>query len=236
MTLELEKREISRVFDQIASTYDRTNHILSFGIDKLWRKRLLRELPRKINTLLDLATGTGDQIFSIFDKYPKIGKAYGVDLSSHMLAIGKDKLKKKKYEQKVSFIEEDAQNLSLEDESVDCVTISFGMRNMPDPTKCLDEMWRVLKPGGKALILEFSLPKSAPIRRAHLFYLRNILPKIGRLVSKHHRAYTYLNETIEAFPYGEAFCSLLKKSKFDSILSFPLTFGIATLYSAKKGS
>jgi demethylmenaquinone methyltransferase / 2-methoxy-6-polyprenyl-1,4-benzoquinol methylase len=234
MTTDIQKDGVYRMFDAIASTYDRVNRILSLGIDCYWRRKMVSHLPQDPLKLLDLATGTGDQIFALIDRHP-IEKAIGLDLSQEMLAIGVRKCEKKGATSLVDMRIGDAQEIPLEDKSVNCITMSFGIRNVPDVPKCLAEMHRTLLPGGKSLILEFSLPKCRVVRSLHLFYIRKILPRIGRLLSKHETAYSYLNETIETFPYGEAFCTLLKNAGFAKITFIPLTFGIATLYVAEKG-
>ena len=230
MTLELpEKAGIHRVFDAIAVTYDKINMILSFGIDRLWRKKVVSAIPKTAKDLLDLATGTGDQLFAVANAR-NLTSAIGVDLSCGMLEVAR----KKQKQNFIQFVEGDAQNVPLENGSVDTVTMSFGIRNVPDPEKCLREMHRALRPGGRACILEFSLPKNRLIKALHLFYLRKLLPKIGRLLSKHTTAYTYLNETIETFPYGKAFTDLMHISGFENATATPLTFGVATLYVATK--
>lgn len=233
--LDQNKKAIPQTFTKISKRYDLINRILSFGIDSWWRRKLIAALPIHPSIrMLDLATGTGDQIFSIMDRARNIRSAIGIDLSSGMLDLGKAKRNTKHYSHRVSLLEADACNIPLNDSTVDCVTMSFGIRNVPDVTKCLTEMHRVLDERGRALILEFSLPKNALVRAAHLFYLKAILPRIGGLLSGNSYAYSYLSKTIQTFPYGSAFESLLKDTGFQSARSIPLTFGIATLYIAEK--
>ncbi len=230
-----QKKDAWKMFDTISPTYDSINHILSFGLDIYWRHRVLCYLPKKEKIkLLDLATGTGDQIFSLMNFSKKIQTAIGIDLSSEMLKIAKKKQGKKSYANRISFSRESATDLTLCNESVDCATMSFGIRNIPDVGACLREIYRSLTKDGRCLILEFSLPKTLWIRKIHLFYLRNILPKIGALISKHSHAYTYLNKTIETFPYGDDFCHLLKSAGFSNVRAIPFTLGIATLYIGDK--
>lgn len=233
MSAKIEKAGVHRVFDAIASTYDRVNRILSFGIDCYWRKQLLPHLPKAPLKWLDLATGTGDQIFALLGRHP-VDTVIGMDLSTEMLAIGARKSRRRELSDIVSFCEGDAQKIPLDDKSINCITMSFGIRNVPDPLKCLQEMHRVLKSNGRALILEFSLPRNRMVRKLHLFYLRKVLPAIGGLISRNKEAYSYLNETIESFPYGNDFCRLIEEASFNRVKHHPLTFGIATLYVAEK--
>ncbi len=234
-SIDLRKKDIWKMFDDISPTYDLINHILSFGLDIYWRHQVLFYLPKKSHLkLLDLASGTGDQIFSLMNFSKKIQTAIGIDLSSEMLNIGRKKLRKKKYANRVSFSVQNATELNLCNASVNCATMSFGIRNIPDVSLCLREVHRVLSKGGRFMILEFSLPKINWVKKVHLYYLRHILPKIGSLISKHSQAYTYLNQTIETFPYGESFCQLMRDVGFKQVRAVPLTFGIATLYIGNK--
>ncbi len=229
------KSDVWKMFNQISPTYDKANRILSLGIDQYWRKKVARFLPKKEKIrLLDCATGTGDQIFSLMKKSERVSQAVGIDLASEMLRIGKQKLKKKSYARNVILKQACATDLPFIEESFDCATISFGIRNVANVEKCLSEIHRVLTPGGRILVLEFSLPANPQLKAAHLFYLRHFLPKIGGWISKSQDAYRYLNETIETFPYGENFCTLLKDAGFKNVQANPLTFGIVTLYQGDK--
>lgn len=174
-----------QLFDKIASTYDSINRILSFGRDQKWRRTLAHHLPQQKNLkILDLATGTADQIISLFlDEKKSIQKAIGLDLSTEMLEIAKKKISEKPYKDKIQFLKASAEKIPLEKETFDAVTLSFGIRNIPNPKLALCEIHRVLKQNGRCLILEFSLPP-APIRPFYLFYLRKILPRIGGFLSK----------------------------------------------------
>lgn len=222
------------MFNQIASTYDRINHILSFGLDRGWRRRVAQNIPAKKNLrLLDLATGTGDQLISLFEQGVSIHKISGIDLAEGMLRIAKDKVSAKLYKDKIDLICADAQKLPFADNTFDAATFSFGIRNVPNPLLALKEIHRTLKPQGKCLILEFSLPPQ-PIRSFYLLYLRHILPRIGNFMSKQSIAYTYLNQTIETFPSGDPFASLMKKASFQKVMQHPMTLGTVTLYIGTK--
>jgi len=235
--LQPAKAESWKMFNRIAGTYDLLNHLLSLGIDQRWRTRLAGQLPAGNDlALLDLATGTGDQLISILqgNQGDRIQRAVGLDPAGEMLAHGRDKLRAAKLEARAALQLGDAQSLPFPDASFDAVTISFGIRNVPDAPLALREMARVLKPGGRLLVLEFSLPANAAARAFYLAYFRHVLPTIGGLISGQGAAYRYLNETVEAFPYGTAFCEWLRAAGFARTEMHPLTWGIATLYVADK--
>ncbi|NGX26659.1 MAG: Demethylmenaquinone methyltransferase [Chlamydiae bacterium] len=232
MTDPSAQKQVSMMFNAISKSYDQVNRILSFGIDQKWRKTLTEHLPEKKNLrLLDLATGTCDQLLSLMET-EKIAEALGIDLAQEMLAIGEKKVAATPYAEKVELKLASALEIPSSDSSFDCVTISFGIRNVQG--NCLQEIFRVLAPGGKVLILEFSLPQNRLIRSLHLFYLRKILPAVGGWVSKEKSAYSYLNQTIESFPYGKDFLALMEKEGFVDLRALPLTFGVATLYVGEK--
>ncbi len=232
---EKTSKEIWKTFDQISNSYDPLNALLSFGIDTLWRKRLTQFLPKGEDIrLLDLATGTADQVIEIIKKAKQVKSALGIDLSQEMIRIGQKKIIDKPYAHRVSLMEGDAMNISMRDESVECVTISFGIRNVEDVERCLSESLRVLTPRGRLLILEFSIPQNRVLRRLYLPYLRHILPLIGGALSKNRKAYRHLSSTIEKFPYGEHFCSILRKVGFVRVKHYPMTLGITTLYVGEK--
>ena len=224
------------IFDRISKSYDRINRLLSFGIDIYWRFKLLKYVPKKKKhlKLVDLATGTGDQLFSLLKYRKNISHAIGLDLSKNMLDVARKKAAKKEVCERSVFEHGDAQDIPLNPNCADLVTMSFGIRNVPDTVKCIQEMHRILEVGGKTLILEFSLPVIKPIKTLYLFYLRNILPPIGNLLSKDSTAYTYLNQTIETYPYGEDFLNMMRDAGFEKVEAQPLTFGIATLYIGEK--
>ncbi|MEM8728007.1 MAG: bifunctional demethylmenaquinone methyltransferase/2-methoxy-6-polyprenyl-1,4-benzoquinol methylase UbiE [Chlamydiota bacterium] len=232
---EQSRQNVWKMFDRISSRYDRLNRLLSFGADLYWRRRLIRHLPQgKALRLLDLATGTGDQLITIMKQAKQVQTALGLDLSREMIRIGQGKIIDKPYAHQVTLMEGDATDISLDDAAVDCITMSFGIRNVTDVDKCLNECFRVLTSCGRMMILEFSLPKNRPIRGVYLTYLRFILPYVAGWVCRNVSAYKYLNQTIESFPYGEAFCDKMKKTGFDRVKAYPLTFGAVTLYVGEK--
>jgi len=211
---------------------------LSFGQDIIWRKKLWKHLPKKNNMdILDIATGTGDLIFSIPKKQlKKIDAITGIDFAEKMIEISKKKAKTKKFPKPILFTTGDATQIPFPDQSMDVCSISFGIRNVENLQKSLMEMLRILKPNGKALFLEFSLPKNRLIKKGYLFYLRKILPTLAGFISGEKKAYQYLNKTVETFPYGEDFCKILKEAGFEKVTYFPITFGIATIYSGEKNA
>ncbi len=232
---ELSRKEVWKMFDSISTTYDMVNRILSFGIDKIWRKVLASKIPKKKSIhVLDCATGTGDQIFSLFQKRPSLGTAVGIDLSHEMLEIAKKKAKKSSYGAHITFQEASVLSIPYSANTFDATTISFGIRNVVDVQGALQEMHRVLAPQGKALILEFSKPKNWILRFFHSLYLKNILPFVGGIFSSNKEAYVYLQKTIDTFPCGEAFCRIMKEAGFFEVKAYPLTGGIVTLYEGIK--
>jgi len=224
-------QEIVDMFNDISVSYDKINLLLSFGQDRNWRKKMAGLIPPKKGlSHLDLATGTGDQILSLWQASSNLERSVGIDPAEKMLAIAKQKLKGLNAEFQVGF----AEKIPYPETSFDLVTISFGIRNTENPLLALQEMHRVLKPGGRALILEFSLPSKPIIKAAHLFYLRNFVPFIGGLFSKSPSSYRYLNESIEKFPYGSAFLNWMDKTGFKNTKTYPLTFGAVSIYSGDK--
>lgn len=229
------KVEVWKMFDRIANRYDLLNRLLSMRQDVLWRKKLLDLLPPKNSLyLLDVATGTADQILHLFEETDKIEKAIGIDMSENMLAQGQKKIAQLNLEGKVSLRVGDATQIPFKNDEFDVSTMSFGIRNVNNVELALKEILRVLKPGGTSLILEFSLPKNKLIKKPYLFYFRNVLPKIGSVISGDSMAYSYLNQSVEDFPYGTEFCSLMEKSGFAEVTATPLTLGIATIYKGTK--
>jgi demethylmenaquinone methyltransferase/2-methoxy-6-polyprenyl-1,4-benzoquinol methylase len=218
------------MFDRISHRYDLLNHLLSMNRDVAWRKRMSRHLPDRPDLkVLDLATGTADQLLSLYDS-GKVGSGVGIDLAEKMLEVGRRKIKQRGLESALELQIGDAENIPFDDNRFDAVSISFGIRNVIDVPHALSEMHRILNSEGRALILEFSLPKSRWIRSLYLIYFRKILPRLGGLISGDREAYQYLNDTVETFPYGEEFCRLMRDAGFDNVQAIPLTFGIATLY------
>ncbi|MDY6953209.1 MAG: bifunctional demethylmenaquinone methyltransferase/2-methoxy-6-polyprenyl-1,4-benzoquinol methylase UbiE [Thermodesulfobacteriota bacterium] len=229
------RKEVWLMFNRIAQHYDLLNRVLSFGMDIWWRRKMAGCLPSsRDQRVLDLATATADQLLFLFEKSDKVTSGVGMDLAEKMLEIGRRKIRRRGLSRALRLRLGDAMDIPAEDREFDVVTISFGIRNMSDPAKALAEMYRVLKPGGRVLVLEFSLPRDPFIRAVHLFYLRHVLPQVGSLVSGDGRAYRYLNETIETFPYGDAFCSLLRAAGFSAVQAHPLTFGVATIYQGDR--
>lgn len=223
------------MFDEISPTYDVTNRVMTFGLDKYWRKKVTTFLPKRNGlVVLDCATGTGDQLFSMMESGANITQAIGVDLSESMLAKGRTKLSYKPYASLVQLQVASAMELPFSDGIFDSVTISFGIRNVVDVLRALCEFYRVLKPGGRVIILEGSVPSNRIARFFHLFYLRHFVPLIGSTLSRHKSAYRYLNETIETFPSGPAMCQLLNHAGFSEGSFKPLTFGLVTVYCGTK--
>lgn len=229
-----DKASVPEMFNRISSQYDMANRVLSFGMDLRWRRSLAAHLPAGKNlALLDLATGTGDQIRALFEAGGSISQATGIDLSSGMLEIAKTKFARKPYGNKTVFREADALALPFHDSSFDVCTFAFGIRNVQVPLQALKEMYRVAAPQGRCLILEFSLPENL-FRKPYLFYLRHLLPRLGGWISKDREAYRYLNRTIEDFAYGEAFLHWMRESGWSRVSAIPLLFGSVTLYRGDK--
>ncbi|MDC1516334.1 bifunctional demethylmenaquinone methyltransferase/2-methoxy-6-polyprenyl-1,4-benzoquinol methylase UbiE [Cyclobacteriaceae bacterium] len=227
------KEQIAAMFNSISGKYDFLNHFLSLGIDILWRKRAVRLLTKyQPQLILDIATGTGDFAIEALSLKPK--KIIGVDISEGMLSVGREKLIKKNLTDKIELISGDSEVLPFEDNFFDAVIVSFGVRNFENLEKGLSDMLRVLKPGGKVVILEFSKPKSFPFKQLYKFYFQWILPKIGKLISKNHAAYTYLPDSVQAFPDGDDFLNILDKIGFQKNQCTPLTLGISSIYFGSK--
>ncbi len=229
------KSESWEMFNRISPRYDFLNRLLSLGLDRVWRKQFTKLLPYRSNLkILDLATGTGDVLLTMVKENSLIQKAYGIDLAQKMLEIGRKKIEKQGLAEKIELHHADAQHIPFPENTFDVVTMAFGIRNMPSTPDVLKEIYRVLQSGGESLILEFSLPTNRFLRFLHLFYLRTIVPVIGGIFSGNREAYRYLNQTIEAYPYGKKFCQLLSQQGFIQIKAKLLTFGIATMYQAQK--
>ena len=227
------KEQVARMFDNISHSYDRLNRILSFGIDIWWRKKAIAELkdlrPARI---LDIATGTADLAIEALSLKPE--KITGVDISEGMLEAGRVKIRKMGMQEKIELLSGDSENLQFPDDHFDAVMVSFGVRNFENLDKGLGEILRVLKPGGKLVVLEFSKPRNPVIKFLYGIYNRSLLPLTGRLLSKDDAAYTYLPESVEAFPEGEDFIKILTKQGFQASKALPLTFGISTIYTGIK--
>lgn len=227
------KTQIAKMFNNIAWRYDFLNHFLSFGTDRYWRSKAINFLKKEQPKLiLDIATGTADLALAAMKLNP--AKIYGVDISTDMLEIGREKIKKRNLSDKIELLEGDSEALFFEDNKFDAVTVSFGVRNFQNLEKGIREIYRVTKVGGTAMILEFSQPSNKIIRKLYTFYSSKITPKIGKAISKDDAAYAYLHESVSAFPYGENFTTILQNAGFKETKFIPLTFGVATIYLAKK--
>ena len=219
------------MFNRIAPRYDRLNHILSMRIDVAWRQKMAMMLDRsRPLRVLDLATGTGDQILSLFANGVPLHDSVGMDMAERMLDIGRQKIQAAGHGDRVTMMLGDATAIPLEDAQFDAVTISFGIRNVGKVPQALREMLRVLRPGGTALILEFSLPINRTLRCIYLFYLRLVMPRLGAILSGDGQAYRYLDQTIETFAHGEEFCRLMRDAGFEQVGATRLCLGIASIY------
>ena len=227
------KGQVEEMFDNISPRYDFLNHVLSLNIDKLWRKKTIKKLkPYRPKTILDIATGTGDFAIAAL----KLGdvNVTGIDISEGMLNVGKQKVAAKKLDNQIQFKKADSEKLPFEKNSFDAAIVGFGVRNFENLEKGLAEILRIIKPGGAFFVLEFSKPVSFPFKQIYMFYFTRILPLIGRIVSKDSRAYTYLPESVNEFPDGERFLTILANVGFVRNECYRQTFGIATIYKAHK--
>jgi demethylmenaquinone methyltransferase/2-methoxy-6-polyprenyl-1,4-benzoquinol methylase len=227
------KQEVASMFNNISAKYDFLNHFLSLGIDKLWRKRAVRELKSlKPKRILDIATGTGDFALEALKINPQ--NVIGVDISEGMLKVGMEKMKAKKVDHIISLRLGDSESLPFDANTFDAITVGFGVRNFENLKKGLSEMIRVLKPGGKVVVLEFSKPKVFPIKQLFGFYSRVFIPFFGKMFSKDRRAYSYLPESVEVFPEGQNFMDILTEVGYSEVSSIRLSGGIATIYLGTK--
>lgn len=228
------KEQVARMFNNIAHRYDFLNHFLSLGIDKIWRRKAIGYLkdvsPNPV--ILDVATGTGDFAVAALKLSPQ--KIVGIDISQEMLHVGIEKIRKRNLEHIIQLKKGDSENLEFDDKVFDGIIVAFGVRNFENLNQGLSEMYRVLKTNGKAVILEFSRPRAFPVKQIYNFYFRLVLPFIGKLVSKDNAAYTYLPESVSQFPEREDFIQELEKVGFKNSIFKPLSFGIASIYVAKK--
>lgn len=227
------KEQVAAMFNNISKRYDLLNHVLSLGIDVIWRKKAINLLQKdQPKLILDIATGTGDFAIEALALHPE--KVIGVDISEGMLEVGKKKIKKKKLDHLIELQLGDSEKLLFPENKFDAVIVSFGVRNFENLEKGLVEMYRVLKPGGKTIIIEFSKPEKFPMKQGYNFYFKYILPQIGKLVSKDNEAYTYLPESVQAFPYGNEFLGILERVGFKNTKCISLTFGISSIYVGEK--
>lgn len=229
------KTESWKIFNLISGRYDFLNRLLSFGLDIRWRQAMLKFIPSETTLkMLDLATGTADVVIAAVEARPNIYSAVGLDMAEEMLKIGRKKVERCDLSKKITLQRGDAQELPFGDNSFDVLTIAFGIRNIPDLRKVMMEMYRVAKPGGQTLILEFSIPKNIFLKFGYILYLRLFVPVLGFLFSGNYRAYKYLNQTIEQFPYGDRFCKILKQMGFKNVEAYPQLGGVATVYVSEK--
>lgn len=228
-------RRVRAMFDSIAPSYDLLNRVLSLRRDVAWRRKLANNLPGASEpAVLDIATGTADVLIALDRTMDGRMRGLGADVSAGMLTVGHKKLQHRGLTPRCAVVQADGLHLPVPANSFDAATIAFGIRNLPDVRAGLREMHRVLRPGGRALVLEFSLPGNALLRAAYLLYFRHLLPRIGGWVARDLPAYRYLNQTVESFPYGEAFCALMREAGFARVRAHPLSFGIASLYLGDK--
>lgn len=226
--------QVEEMFDNIAPAYDKLNHTLSFGIDRYWRHKAIKWLkPFGPKRIMDVATGTGDFAILACRKL-KPQQLIGTDISEGMMNVGREKVKKAQLSDKISFAREDCTSLSFADDEFDAITVAFGIRNFEGLDKGLEEMHRVLKPGGHLVILELSTPDRFPMKQLFALYSKAVIPLIGKCLSKDNSAYTYLPESIRAFPQGEVMKDVISKAGFSRVDFSRLTFGICTLYTATK--
>lgn len=228
------KEQVAQMFNNIARRYDFLNHFLSLGIDNIWRRKAIHCL-KDISAepvILDVASGTGDLAIAALKLNPK--KIIGIDISEEMLNIGIQKINKKGYQNIIELKKGDSENIEFDNDFFDGITVAFGVRNFENLNKGLSEMYRVLKPGGRAVILEFSKPRLFPVKQLYDFYFKAVLPMLGKIISKDSSAYTYLPESVNAFPEREQFIQELENLGFKNCTFKPLSFGIAMIYVGLK--
>jgi len=227
------KEQVANMFNTISPQYDFLNHLLSGGIDIIWRKKAIRLLQNKgIKTILDIATGTGDFAIEALKINPE--KIVGVDISEGMLSFGQEKIRKMGLEKTIQLQKGDSEKLPFSDNSFDAVIVSFGVRNFENLQKGLSDMFRVTKPGGYCLVLEFSNPRNFPMKQLYTFYSKYCLPFLGKMISKDPSAYTYLPESVKAFPDGPKFIQIFKSVGYSETNWIPMTGGICSIYIGQK--
>lgn len=227
------KTQVAQMFDSIAKRYDFLNHFLSAGVDIYWRKKAVKLLEKsQPQVILDMATGTADFALETVRLKPK--QIIGLDISEGMLEVGREKIKKRGLENVIQLHLGDSENIQYPDNHFDAITAAFGVRNFENLEKGLSEMYRVLKPGGTVVILEFSKPQQFPMKQGYNFYFKHILPVFGKLISKDNAAYTYLPESVQAFPDGNDFLAIFNKIGFKNTEWHSLTFGISSIYKGTK--
>jgi len=232
-TSDPKKVQVAQMFDNISHSYDFLNHFFSLGIDNLWRKKSVRLMkavaPKQV---LDVATGTGDFAFEALKLNPD--KVTGLDISEGMLKVGREKIAKRKQEARMEFVHGDSESMPFPDNTFDAITVGFGVRNFQDLEAGLVEMRRVLAKDGMVVILEFSKPKRFPMKQLYFAYFRFVMPLLGKLISKDKSAYNYLPESVMAFPEGQDFEDILADAGYHDTERYPVTGGIATIYTARK--
>ena len=228
------KAQVEKMFDTISGSYDGLNRVISLGADLKWRKKVVRRVKKhQPETVLDIATGTGDLAIQ-FAKETEAKRVVGLDLSEGMLGVAREKSSKDSRLKSIEFIKGDSENLPFEDNSFDAISVSFGIRNFENLEKGLDEIFRVLNPGGLFIILETSVPTKFPWKQGYAIYTKYMLPTIGKLFSKDKVAYRYLSESASVFPHGEVLNNILRKIGFIEVENRPQTLGVATIYLATK--
>ena len=227
------KEQVTQMFDNISGSYDGLNRVISLGIDVKWRKKVVALVAEKNpETILDIATGTGDLVIMMANTSAK--KIIGLDISAGMLEVGKQKIEKANLSERIEMVIGDSENMPYPDNHFDAITVSFGIRNFETLEKGLAEIYRVLKPNGIFVILETSVPTKFPFKQGYTFYTKFILPIIGKIFSKDNKAYGYLSESAANFPFGEKLNNILRKNSFIECKAMPQTFGVATIYTATK--
>jgi demethylmenaquinone methyltransferase/2-methoxy-6-polyprenyl-1,4-benzoquinol methylase len=226
------KEQVAKMFDAISKNYDGLNRVISLGIDVKWRKKVVKIVGKnKPKQILDIATGTGDLALMMAELSPD--KIIGLDISEGMLAVGKEKIAKVNLSEKIEMVVGDSEEMPFDEDTFDAITVSFGVRNFANLDKGIKEIARVLKPSGVLVILETSNPMKFPFKQGYKLYTHLFLPIIGKLFSKDKVAYSYLSESANSFPFGAAFNNILQKNGFTSTEDTPVTFGVATIYTAR---
>lgn len=231
------KEQVEKMFNEIAFRYDLLNQLLSFGIHTIWRRKAIKMLQPLATShqplaILDIATGTADFAIDAASLNPR--KITGIDIANDMLAIGRKKVEEKKLSHIIELLQADSENLPFPNDHFDAATVGFGVRNFEHLEKGLSEICRTLKKGGTFIVLEFSIPEKFPMKQLYNFYLSTVCPLLGKMISKNPVAYTYLFKSVSNFPYGERFKSILLNCGFSRAEAHPQTFGIVTIYVAKK--
>ena len=227
------KEQVAQMFDNISGNYDGLNRVISFGTDAKWKQKILKMVASKQpNSILDIATGTGD--LAILFANTTATEIVGLDISQGMLDIGKKKIEVQNLAAKIQMVLGDGENIPYPDNYFDVITVAYGVRNFENLEKGLTDILRTLKPGGQFIILETSVPTKFPFKQGYAFHSKFILPLVGKLFSKDKAAYTYLSNSANEFPFGEALNNILRKIGFIDVQHLPQTFGVATIYHASK--